>query len=392
MNSRLLQVQESTTIRIADMAREIERRGERVIKLQTGDPDFATPEVIIAGAHQAMKTGYTHYVASRGLPALCQALADKLRRDNGLEYDPNTELLVTHGASHAIFVALQALLEPGDEVLVISPFWMPYASLTQLAGGYPIQVPTDPGRGFEFDLDELRARLTRRSRLLILNTPTNPTGKVFSREELRAIAEAAETYDLYVLADEVYEKLIYDGGEHVSFAALDGLKERTITVNSLSKTYAMTGWRVGYLAAPSVLVEQMLKVAQYSGTNVAPFSQMAALVALTDPSLTTFIEQMRQTFDRRRQHVIEALHAIDGLRLAMPQGAFYFMLDISSFCQDSMAFAYRLLDKARVAVVPGVSFGDCAEGWVRITFALDEVALLEGLARMGEFLHTEYAL
>ena len=392
MNPRLAQVKESITLQIADLAREIERSGEPVIKLQTGDPDFATPQVIIEAAHQAMKDGYTHYAATRGLPELRQALAHKLYHENGVEYDPNTEILVTNGASHGIFAALQALLEPGDEVLIMAPFWMPYASSTLIAGGCPIQVPTDPRRGFRFDLDQLEARVSSRSRLLMLNSPNNPSGQVLTREDLAAVAQLAEAHDLWVLVDEVYEKLIYDGKEHISFATLPGMKERTITVNSLSKTYAMTGWRVGYVAAGSSLVEEMLKIAQYSGTNVAPFSQRAALIALTDPSLHPFVKEMVQTYDRRRRKVMTAVDEIEGLGMSLPEGAFYFMLDISNFCQDSTAFTYRLLEKARVGVVPGASFGDCAEGWVRITFAVEEEPLLEGLERLGDFLHAEYSI
>ena len=392
MNPSVLQVTESATIRIADMAREIERRGDSVIKLQTGDPDFSTPAVIIEAAHQAMRNGDTHYASSRGLTELRLVLAHKFMQDNGLDYNPDTELLVTHGASHGIFVALQTILTPGDEVLIPAPFWPSYASSVVICGGTPVQVDTDPQCAFRLNVDSLEKYINPRTKLLMLNSPCNPTGSVLSKDDLLAIARIVEKHDLLVIADEVYEKLIYNDVTHISFATLPDMKERTITINSLSKTYAMTGWRVGYLGADSKVVEQMLKVAQYAGTNVAPFSQRAAFVALTDSSMPSFVENMRSTYARRRDRVIEAVNKIKGLNLAIPQGAFYLMIDVSRFNVDSTVFSEELLKKKRLAVVPGVSFGDCAEGWIRITFAADEVTLMEGVKRLGEFAHSEYGL
>jgi aspartate aminotransferase len=391
VSSRVLAVQPPITLRIADLAREIEGGGESVVRLETGDPDFATPAVICTAAHEATQAGHTHYANTRGLPELRRAIADKLRSDNGIGYDADTEILVTHGASHAIYTALQTLLEPLDEVLILAPYWMTYASSAVLAGGRPVSVPTDASRGFRLDLARLGACCTPRSRVLILNSPSNPTGRVLTAEELAAVARIVEAHDLTVIADEVYEKLLYNDCRHVSFAALPGMRDRTVTVNSLSKTYAMTGWRVGYLAARAELVTQMLKVAQCSLTNVAPFTQRAAVVALTDPSLPPFVEHMRQAYSRRRQLVIDTVRGLDGVGLAVPDGAFYVMLDVSRYCADSMAFSLRLLDRARVAVVPGVSLGQCAEGWVRITFAVGEPELAAGLARIAEFCQSEDA-
>lgn len=390
MNSRLSQVAQSVTIQIADTIRDLERRGERVIKLQTGDPDFATPSAVIEAAHQAMLQGFTHYTTSRGLPELRQALAEKLAHENGVVVNPSTDILVTHGAAHAIFITLQTLLEPGDEVLLIEPYYMSYASSVRLAGGIPVTVPTEPGHAFALDCERLRAHITPRSRLLIINSPSNPAGVVLSRSDVEALAQIALEHNLYIVCDDVYEKLIYDGSEHVTVASLPDVRERTITINSFSKTYAMTGWRLGYLAAQANLVEQMLKVLQYSATSIAPFSQKAALVALTASEVSDAVTMMQQRYAERRRAGLAAIAEIAGLRALEPQGAFYLMLDISAFCQDSVAFTYRLLEKAYVGVVPGVAFGASAEGWIRLTFAVADEILLEGIQRIGHVLHSEY--
>lgn len=390
MNPKLAEIKQSITVSIADMAREVERQGKHVIKLQTGDPDFATPDAIVEAAYSALKAGHTHYVASRGLPELRQAIADKLSRENNLDYDPTSEVLVTHGGIHAIFAAINALIETGDEVLIIDPSWMPYVSGTLIAGGKPVRIATGPQEGFRLHIKQIEASLSQRTRLLMLNTPCNPTGVVLSAEELQEIAEIVKRHNLYVIADEVYEKLVYDDHKHVSFASLPGMSERTITINSLSKTYAMTGWRIGYLAAKSKLVEQILKISQYSITNVAPFVQKAAIVALTNPQAQAFVGLMRKTYDKRRKRAIKELGAIKGIRTVVPQGAFYFMVDISGFCPDSVEFAHRFLEKESVAVVPGVGFGQCAEGFIRITFAAADEQITEGIARLGRMLRTEY--
>ena len=389
MNPKLVQIQQSVTVRIADMAREIECRGEHVIKLQTGDPDFDTPDTIVEAAYAAMKAGHTHYVASQGLPDLREAIADKLSRTNGLNYNPASEILVTHGGVHAIFVTINALIKPGDEVLIIDPCWMPYVSSTVIAGGKPVRIATDPQEGFRVQLEQIAAHLSKRTRLLILNSPCNPTGQVLTAEELEGIADMVDRHNLYVIADEVYEKIIYDDHKHVSFASLPGMRERTVTINSFSKTYAMTGWRVGYLAASWELVDQILKMSQYSITNVAPFVQKAAVVALTHPEVQAFVDAMREVYDRRRKRVIEELEAIEGIRMMMPQGAFYFMINISRFCGDSTEFTRRFLAKEFVGVAPGVGFGQCAEGFIRITFAVAEEQIMEGIARLRHMLRNE---
>lgn len=390
MNPRILQIQESITIKMADLARGIERGGGRVIKLQTGDPDFATPEVVVNAAYEAMKAGNTHYVHSRGLPELRKAVADKLSQENGCEYNPDTEILITQGAAHAIFITMQALLQPGDEVLLIEPFYMSYASSIRIAGGVPVMVPTEAKDNFAVDLIRVRHALTERSRMLVLNSPCNPTGIVLASEEVTALAKLAAEHDLIILCDEVYEKLIYDDARHISVASLPDMKSRTITINSLSKTYAMTGWRLGYVAAPAEFISQMIKVFQYSATCVAPFVQKAATMALTTSGLANYIEMMRQTYDRRRQAGLAAVASIEGLGALRPRGAFYLMVDISNFSQDSVGFAFNLLKEAHLSLVPGASFGKSAEGWIRLTFAVPEQTLVGGIQRLGEYVLSNY--
>lgn len=382
MAGRLSQVEESVTVRIADIVRETERQGEKVVKLQTGDPDFPTPDVIIEAAYAALKAGYTHYSDSRGLPELREAIAAKLSRENGLQYAPAREILVTHGGVHAIFSTINALVGEGDEVLILDPCWMPYVSATLIAGARPVRVPADPAGDFEPPVDKIEASLGPRTRLLILNSPCNPTGRVFGAEALDVIARIARRHDLYVIADEVYEKYVYHGHRHISLASLPGMKERTITVNSLSKSYAMTGWRVGYLAAPADLVDRILKVSQYSVTNIAPFVQKAAVVALTSPAAESAAARMREVFAQRHERITRELSAVEGVRAVAPQGAFYFLVDVSRLNPDSVAFATQFLREQRVAVVPGVGFGQCAEGFFRMTFAAPEDQILEGIARL----------
>ncbi len=391
MNPLLSQIPQSITLKVADLARQIEAGGERVVKLQTGDPDFDTPAPIVAACHEAVKAGATHYAATRGLAQLREALADKLLRVNGVQYDPASEVLVTNGGVHAVFCAINALLAPGDEVLIFDPCWMPYVSSTIVAGGTPVRMATDPADGFAMRAEQVEAHLTDRSRVLVINSPCNPTGQVLGVQELQKIAELARRHDLLVIADEVYEALVYDGFRAVSFASLPGMRERTITINSLSKTYAMSGWRVGYLAAGAELVSSILKLSQYSITNVAPFVQRAAITALTNPEVARFVERSVQIYADRRRRAVTELASIEGIRATTPDGAFYFMIDVSAFSSDSVEFSTRLLEQERVAVVPGAAFGACAEGTIRVTFAVGEDVLAEGIRRIGRMLHNTAA-
>lgn len=385
INPRLSRIEESITIWVADKIRGIERAGQEVIKLQTGDPDFNTPGIIISAAREAMRAGHTHYSSSRGLPELREAIACKLNVENKIDYRPQNEIIVTHGGIHAVFIAITSLVKEGDEVLIIDPCWMPYVSSTLMAGGKPVRVDTDSKAGFRIKIEDIENKISDRTKLLVLNSPGNPTGRVFSIDALKAIAKMVEKYKLFVIADEVYEKLVYDEHQHISFASLPGMKERTITVNSFSKTFAMTGWRLGYLAAPSELCGQILKASQYSITNVAPFIQKAGVEALINEKTKHFVENMIETYSRRRKFLIKALSSINGLNFSAPSGAFYFMIDISSLGMKSMEFSEKLLESKQVGVVPGIGFGESAEGFVRITFAASDKDLTEGCKRIKDF-------
>jgi len=388
MNPRLTQIQESATIRIADKARELERQGVSVIKLQTGDPNFCTRGIISESAFDAMKAGYTHYGPSRGLPELRQAVAVKLKQENGIAVDPNTEVLITHGAAHALFASFQAILEPGDEVILLEPYYMSYASSIRIAGGVPVTIPSSPENGFRVDIDRVASAVTRHTKAIVVNSPCNPTGVVLGKGELNSLCDLAINNNLIVISDEVYERLLFDGHEHISVASFPGMAERTISINSFSKTYAMTGWRIGYLAAPKAIVREILKIIQYSVTNIAPFIQIAALTALTTPALDSDIHLMRCEYEKRRNAAVKTVEQFNNLGFLMPQGAFYLMIDITSSGLDSLQFASDLIDHARVAVVPGSAFGASAEGWLRLTFSVPEKEIIEGIEHIGSMLKT----
>lgn len=382
MNPRLADIAESVTLRVADRARALEQSGQPVVKLQTGDPDFRTPSAVVAAAYQSMQAGETHYCATRGLLELREAVANRLQSANQLCYDPGLEVLVTHGGVHAIYCAVNALLAPGDEAVILDPSWMPYVSATIAAGGVPVRVSSTWENNFKPTISQITACLTERTRLVILNTPGNPTGQIWSAGELGELADVLVDRNIMAISDEVYESLVFDGRRHVSLATLPGMRERTITVGSLSKTYAMTGWRVGYLAAEAAIVSQALKLSQYSITNVAPFIQRAAVVALTDASVSRFVEESRRVYSARRDLLVGELRRIPHIRVMEPQGAFYVMIDISTVAGDSIDFATRLLDQERLCLVPGVGFGKSAEGTLRMTFAAGEADLLEGVRRL----------
>ncbi len=380
---RMGAVESSPTVAVSDRARQLKAAGHDVIDLGGGDPDFPTPQHIVAAAADAMEAGDTHYVASPGIIELRRALVDKLRVDNGLEYSPN-EIIVTPGGKAAIFAAIMALVDEGDEVLILDPGWVSYAPQAQLAGATPVRVPLSPGDNFLTTEERLRPYVTPRSRVLIACTPSNPTGRVMTREELAAIARVAREGDLLVLSDEIYEKLVYDGAEHISLATLPGMRERTLTLNGFSKAYAMTGWRLGYVAAPAPIVAEILKVHSHSMTCATSFGQRGAVAALTGPQ--DFIGEMVAAYDRRRHLVADGLNAIPGVRCPLPEGAFYAFPDITGTGLLSSACAELLIERAQVAVTPGIAFGKAGEGHIRLSFATSDELLQRAVERMGEVL------
>lgn len=381
------------TTRIAERAREVSSEPFRLalklpkdtIRLTGGEPDFETPSFVKEAAKKAIDEGFTHYSPSTGYAELRKAIAGKLHRENGITYDHESEVLVTPGSSSGIFLALLALVNPGDEVLVTDPAWFHYVTLIRLCGGSPVGVPVSLGQKASLDVEEARRRVTRRTRILILNTPSNPTGMIFSRENTQALGELAEEHDLTVISDEVYEKIVYSGNTHTSPASLPGLRDRTITSNGLSKAYAMTGWRVGYLAGPSEIVEKVTGLNGYILVCPSSVSQRAAYAALTDPRMDDAIEEMVDRFSRRRNMVLEALADLPKVKAYRPQGTFYAWVDITKTGISSERFVYSLLESERVGVLPGSLFGSRGEGHIRISFATGEDQLKEGLERFRRF-------
>jgi aspartate/methionine/tyrosine aminotransferase len=368
------------------MGKEMERRGEEVIYLVQGEPDFDTPPHIVEAACEALSQGATHYVPGEGLPELREAVAEKLSQVNGIDADPGSEVVVTTGATLGLFAAIMALINPGDEVLLTDPAFGPYEAMIGQAGGRPVYVPLHKSGGeFHLVMDELEQRVTPRTKAIVLNTPNNPTGKVMTRAELEMVAELADRNDLIIIADEVYEALVYDDHEHTSIASLSPeLKARSIIVNSFSKTYAMTGWRLGYNVANPALATAMTKVIYQSGRCASEFVQWAGIVALTGSQQC--VEDMRRAYEERRALITDLLEALPGVSCAPPEGAFYAFPDVSAFGQDTWDLARHLLGTAGVVTTPGRYYGLQGEGHLRVSFASSLENIRLGIERMGRAL------
>ncbi len=367
--------------RMMEKANKLAAEGRKVIHFEMGQPDFDTPANIKEAAKRALDQGLTSYTSNYGIPVLRSAIADKLQRMNGLTVDPNSELMVTNGGEEAVAAAILALLEKGDEVLVPDPGYIPYSSLIKLTEAIPVPVPLNEKDNFCFDFEALKALVSPKTRLLILCSPGNPTGTMMNREQLERLAAFCKEHDLLVLSDEAYEQVLYDGNPHISIASLPGMKERTITVQSFSKTYSMCGWRVGYLAAPPELMRILIRAHQTITMCACSFAQAGAAEALTGPqdSLHTMLAE----FDRRRLLVYQGL--LDaGLPCRMPQAAFYLFPDIREFGMSSVEFADLLLDKYGVATVGGAEFGASGEGHLRISYATSYEDCQEGVQRIRQ--------
>ena len=347
-----------------------------VINLGIGQPDFDTPELIRDAAKKALDDGFTRYPPAKGFLDVREAIAEKLGRENGIDADPASEIFVAVGAMQVIFNTILHLVEPGQEVIVIDPGY-DYYSQIGLFGGVPVAVPALEKNGFKPDPDDIRAAVTDKTRMIILNTPSNPTGAMFDQEILQAIAQIAMKNDLLVLSDEPYEHIVFDGNRHVSIAAFEGMQERTVSAYTLSKSYAMTGWRVGYAAAPQALVDEMEKLMEHMVSGVTAMAQRAALAAITGPQ--DCVQEMVAAYRRRRRIVYEGLNAIAGITCLKPEATFYAFPNISALGLSSWDFAKYLLKTHKVAVVPGSIFGQRGEGYVRLSFAADEQKLKDGI-------------
>jgi aspartate aminotransferase len=382
--SRVRDMAPSPTIAVSDNARALKAQGIDVIDLGGGDPDFITPAHIRQAASDAMNAGETHYVASAGIPPLRKAIAAKLKQDNGIEVDPMSEVIVTPGGKASLFQSMLALVEPGVEILVLEPAWVSYVPMIEIAGGTPVPVALNPDDNFRITTAKLEAAISPRTRGLLVNSPNNPTGRVLDRAELDAIVQVSKRHDLLVFTDEMYEKIVYDGNEHISIASLPGMWERTLTFNGLSKAYAMTGWRLGYVAGPKAFVGEIAKVHGHSVTCATSFAQYGGVAALTGPQ--EFIHEMVTAWDRRRRNVAAGLNAVKGIHCPLVEGAFYAFADVRGTGMDSLTASDRLLKEAHVAVTPGIAFGQAGEGHIRLSFATSDELLEDAVRRIGDCL------
>lgn len=392
LNHNISAIAQSATVELADRVRTLKAAGKDIIGLQTGDPDFDTPSPIREAAEDALKSGKTHYGPSRGIPKLRHAIAKERRDQWGVEYDPRTELLVTCGGVHAYFCALMAILNPGDEVLVADPAWMTHVNAVSALGGRAVRVPSTAVDRFWPPLDAWEAACTERTIAIVLNSPNNPTGSVAEQDYLKQILELATRFGLYIISDEVYEHIVFKGAHHTCMASLEGAFERVLTVNSFSKSYAMTGWRIGYLAARAEIIDSALKVGQNTITNVPVFVQEAAHCALTDTATARFREKMIAEYSQRMELALKTLdeHKHSGLAATSPDGAIYLFLDARSTGIPSIDLATRLLDEAEVAVVSGNVYGPGGEGFLRLTIAASENEITMGLSRIFDWIERSF--
>lgn len=381
LSRRAVAIKPSGIRKFFDIAAEM----DDVISLGVGEPDFKTPWNIRRAGIESLERGHTWYTANSGLMQLREAACGYLKRRFTLEYDPKKELLITVGGSEAIDIAIRALVEPGDEVLVVEPSFVCYTPITELTGGVPVPIATRAEDAFRLTPEQLKAAITPRTKLLILPFPNNPTGAVMRRAHLEAIAGVLRGTDIMVLSDEIYAELTYGDERHISFAEIDGMKERTILVQGFSKSYAMTGWRLGYAAGPAPVIKQMTKIHQFSIMCAPTTSQYAAVEALRNGDAD--IEEMRGQYDMRRRLLVDGLNRM-GLDCFSPEGAFYVFPSIRSTGLSSSEFCMRLLEAERVAVVPGDAFGESGEGFVRISYSYSVNHLLEALKRIDRFLKT----
>lgn len=384
-------VQASSTMAIDALAKQMKAEGVDVVGFGAGEPDFNTPDHIKAAAVQAIANNVTRYTPASGTVALKQAVCQRMKEDCGLDYKPS-QVVVTSGAKHCVYIALRALVDPGDEVILPAPFWVSYLELIKMVGGVPVVVTAQESAGFKMTAEQLAAAITPRTKALILNNPSNPTGMVYSQEELAAIARVCVERDIYVISDEIYYGLLYDGVKSVSFASLgEDVKERTILINGVSKSYAMTGWRIGYLLSNEKIAKVMGNFLSHSTGSPSSVSQAASVAALNGPQ--DCVEEMRRAFEERRNYIVSRVNAIDGVSCIKPQGAFYIMMNVEKqlgrtlhgeLIETGDDFSAALLKHGLVATVPCSGFG--APSFVRWSYATSMENIKKGMDRLEEFL------
>ena len=380
----------SPTLTIDAKANQLKKDGVDVIGFGAGEPDFETPAHIKEAAVRAIEAGFTRYTPVAGIPELLEAVSQKLQKDNGLAYEPRN-IVVANGAKHALCNALAALLNPGDEVVIPAPYWVSYPEMVKINDGVPVVIQTKKENNFCPSPEDLKQALTPKTKAIIINSPGNPTGQVYSKEQLQAIADFAVQHNLFVITDEIYEKLIYGDSEHVSIASLgEEIKKRTVLVNGVSKTYAMTGWRIGYSASTAEIAKIMSSIQSHATSHANSIAQKAAVAALTGPQ--DCVQEMKEAFDARRKTMVGKIRSIPGLSFIQPQGAFYLFVDVSNTfgrayngrtVNSSDDFAAALLEEKQVAVVPGTGFG--APDYIRLSYALATEQMLKGLERIAAF-------
>lgn len=381
----------SVTLAITTKAKELSSAGVDVVSFGVGEPDFNTPRHIIDAAIKAMEEGKTKYTATPGIPELRKAICEKFKKDNGLTYTPE-QIVVSTGAKQCLANAFLAVLNPGDEVLIAAPYWVSYPELVKLADGVPVVVNTTEETMYKFSSESLESAVTDKTRAIVLNSPNNPTGTIYEKEELEMIAEFAKKHDLIIIADEIYEKLIYDGKEHISIASLsEDAYKRTIVINGLSKAFAMTGWRIGYLAADKKIAKLMSSIQSHMTSGTNSITQYASVAALEGDM--TEMQNMVKEFEKRRNYMLERIENMEDITCINPSGAFYVMLNISKYLgktisgvkvSNSVEFADKLLDAEKVAVVPGAGFG--LGSYVRLSYATSMEEIKKGLDRIENFL------
>ncbi|NOZ50772.1 MAG: pyridoxal phosphate-dependent aminotransferase [Chloroflexi bacterium] len=366
LSQLLSSIPPSATLAVNDKAKALKAAGRDVISLAGGDPDFDTPPTVVEAAIAALKAGDTHYPPSRGTMALRRAVADKCAREYGMEVDPARQVLVSPGAKFLIYAIMAALTNPGDEIIIFEPYWVSYVPIVKLVGGIPVTITLPAADNFRIRAELLAAHISPRTKAILVNSPNNPTGRVLSPDEAEVIRQAALEHDLYVISDEIYEKLIYEG-RHINLASLPGMAKRTITVNGHSKAYAMTGWRLGWAAGPADVIGLAAKLQSQSVTSAASFTMSAGVVALE--GVDEEVETMRRAYQERRDFMVDALNAIPGVECTNPQGAFYLFVRFPGLGNDSLQIANRLLEDAEIAATPGIAFGQAGEGHVRFSYA-----------------------
>ncbi|MDB1939598.1 MULTISPECIES: pyridoxal phosphate-dependent aminotransferase [Clostridium] len=391
LSNKAMKINPSITLEITAKAKELKESGVDVVSFGAGEPDFNTPENIIEAAIKAMKDGKTKYTPTSGILDLRKSICDKFKKDNELNYDTD-QIVVSTGAKQSLANTFLAILNEGDEVIIPTPYWVSYPELVKLAGGLPVFINTNKENDYKYSVKELRNLITSKTKAILVNSPNNPTGSIYTREELTEIAELAKEYDLIIISDEIYEKLIYDNEKHISIASISkDSYERTIVINGLSKAYAMTGWRIGYSASSKEIAKLMSSVQSHVTSNINSISQYAAIEALNGPQDS--IKIMIKEFEKRRNYMIDRINKIHGLSIIRPKGAFYIMVCIENYfgkkingeiINSSLDFSKSLLNEENVAVIPGIAFG--LDNYIRLSYATSMEIIEEGLNRLEKYL------